>query len=175
MPDHAWLPLAAALLASTLVGLDRPEVRAQDHEAIPIADLREYPERYHLHQVTVRGTAHDVRAFDPYKLPAGSVCYGAYSFRLVDETGTLPVIVMGVCGVPIVKDPDVEDGDVLTAQVTAQAPGKGTFFLTLDGRRMSFSDTDEMQGVALNIWVDPKSPASASQEDIDPRFPFQSR
>lgn len=111
-----------------------------------------------MHQIFVHGTAHDVRAFDPYKLPAGSVCYGAYSFRLEDETGTIPIIVLGICGVPVVKDPDVENGDVLTAQVTAHAPGKGTFFLTLDGRRMPFSESDEPQGVALNIWTESRPP-----------------
>ncbi len=152
-------------MALSVAGIAERPARAQSGDPLPIGELHEYPERYHLHQVIVRGTARDVRAFDPYKLPAGSVCYGAYSFRLIDETGALPVIVMGMCGVPIVKDPDVEDGDVLTAQVTAHAPGKGTFFLTLDGRQMPFSDTGEMQGVALNIWTDSDRDAAASADD----------
>lgn len=153
-------------VAQTIGWPPMPAAFGQSGDPVPIADLREYPEQHHLHQVLVRGTVRDVRAFDPYKLPAGSVCYGAYSFRLDDETGTLPVIVMGICGVPVVKDPDVDEGDVLTAQITVQAPGKGTFFLTLDGRQMPFSDADDVQGVATNIW--PISKASAQRDPTDP-------
>ena len=164
---HLPTVVSATLLASLVsLGLTCPRAAvAETREPIPIQELLEYPESYHLHQVFLHGTARDVRAFDPYKLPAGSVCYGAYSFRLEDETGVLPIIVLGICGVPVVKDPDVEDGDVLTAQVTAHAPGKGTFFLTLDGRRMPFSETDEMQAVALNIWTESKA---LDPHDFDP-------
>ena len=157
--------LAVFAIAQAIGWPSAPSASGQSGEPIPIADLREYPEQHHLHQVLVRGTVRDVRAFDPYKLPAGSVCYGAYSFRLDDETGTLPVIVMGICGVPIVKDPEVDEGDVLTAQITVHAPGKGTFFLTLDGRKMPFSDTADVQGVATNIW--PISKATTAQDPTD--------
>ena len=164
-----------ALLSALLVQggpADRPAF-AQDGEPVPIAELREYPERYHLHQVIVQGTAQDVRAFDPYKLPSGSVCYGAYSFRLADETGALPIIVMGICGVPAVKDPDVNDGDILTSDITVHAPGKGTFFLTLDGRRMAFTDIDDVQGVALNIRTVTKADVAAPEAPEADALPAQ--
>ncbi len=152
---HAVLPSVRTAGLSLVLLLGTPAAgwtSAPSDEPTPVADLREYPERYHLHQVLLQGIARDVRAFDPYKLPAGSVCYGAYSFRLEDETGAVPIIVMGICGVPVVKDPDVEDGDRLAVQATVHAPGKGTFFLTLDGRKIAFSDADDVQGVATNVW-----------------------
>lgn len=163
-------PLRAFVLAgfAGLAGLPTLAF-AQPTEPTPVAELREYPDRYHLHHVLLHGRARDVRAFDPYKIPAGTVCYGAYSFLLEDETGTIPVIVMGVCGVPVVKDPDVDDGDTIAVQVTVHEPGKGTFFLTLDGRRMPFSDTDEVQGVATNLRTIAKaSDVPQNPDDAEP-------
>ncbi|MFO0775301.1 MAG: hypothetical protein U0172_11620 [Nitrospiraceae bacterium] len=163
-PKGLLLSLFVATLAATAI-LAPTAADAQSGEPTPVAELREYPDRYHLHQVLLQGTAHDVRAFDPYKVPAGTVCYGAYSFLLEDETGSIPVIVMGRCGLPIVKDPDVDDGDQVAVQATVHEPGKGTFFLTLDGRRIPFSDSDSVQGVATNIWTIAK--AAASPEGAD--------
>lgn len=166
----AW-PVLRVLVLMGIIGLtlDPRPTAAQTGEPTPVADLREYPDRYHLHQVLLQGRARDVRAFDPYKIPAGTVCYGAYSFLLEDETGTMPVIVMGVCGVPVVKDPDVDDGDTVAVQVTVHEPGKGTFFLTLDGRRIPFSDTDAVQGVATNLWTLAKASADHPHaDDADP-------
>ncbi len=160
--------IAASFGASLLLGGSLPVSASSTAEPLPIEELREYPERYHLHNVVVQGTAQDVRAFDPYKLPSGSVCYAAYSFRLMDDTGMLPVIVMGVCGVPVVKDPDVDEGDVLSAEVTVHAPGKGTFFLTLDGRKMPFTDVDDVQGVARNISTISKAAAPPESAEPDP-------
>lgn len=175
--DGRWLwhgGIAASFGLSLLLGAALPASATPAGEPLPIEELREYPERYHLHNVVVQGTAQDVRAFDPYKLQSGSVCYAAYSFRLVDGTGMLPVIVMGVCGVPIVKDPDIDDGDVLSAEVTVHAPGKGTFFLTFDGRSMPFTDVDDVQGVARNIWTISKSAVPPDSFDQDPSTPAQS-
>lgn len=168
---HWQRAIAASFGLSLVFGVSLPASATPTGEPLPIEELRAYPERYHLHNVVVQGTAQDVRAFDPYKLQSGSVCYAAYSFRLVDDTGMLPVIVMGVCGVPVVKDPDVDDGDLLSAEITVHAPGKGTFFLTLDGRKMPFTDVDDVQGVAQSIWTISKAAAPPESFDHDPSTP----
>ena len=51
-----------------------------------------------------------MQPLDPYTLPAGTTCYGAYLFNLEDETALINVASFGRCGIPLVKDPDVEDG-----------------------------------------------------------------
>ncbi len=102
---------------------------AQSGETIPIEELLAAPDRYHLHQVLVRGTVSHVRPFDPYQLNNGTICYAAYSFRLVDQTGALPVLVMGRCQIPLVKDPDVAEGDKVLVEVTIQQPGRDLFFM----------------------------------------------
>ncbi len=99
-------------------------------EPIPIAEILASPESYHLDLVTVQGTVRHVERLAPYHLPSGSICYGAYTFTLRDETGSLAVSVLGFCGTPIFREPAVADGDriILRAQIHASdqfgSPGK---------------------------------------------------
>ncbi len=79
-------------------------------DPIPIREILDAPTRFHLRQVTLQGTVRDVQPLDPYTLPAGSTCYGAYLFYLEDETASINVASFGRCGIPTVKDPDVENG-----------------------------------------------------------------
>ncbi len=105
-------------------------VPAVGDEPIPIAEILASPESYHLDLVTVRGTVRHVERLAPYHLPSGSICYGAYTFTLRDETGSLAVSVLGFCGTPIFREPAVADGDriILRAQIHASdqfgSPGK---------------------------------------------------
>ena len=88
--------LALTLLSNTVAA-----------DPLAIRDILDEPRIYHLKQVVLQGTVRSVQPLDPYKLPAGTTCYGAYLFYLEDETASINVAVFGLCGVPTVKDPDV--------------------------------------------------------------------
>ena len=95
-------------------------------DPLAIRDILDDPRIYHLKQVVLQGTVRSVQPLDPYKLPAGTTCYGAYLFYLEDETASINVAVFGLCGVPTVKDPDVEDGAVIGAPGDrVDGPGRG--------------------------------------------------
>ncbi|CAI4034073.1 hypothetical protein DNFV4_04517 [Nitrospira tepida] len=145
---------------------------AQNGEPVPIEELLAAPDRYHLHQVLVRGTVENVRPFDPYQLNNGTICYAAYSFRVVDQTGALPVLVMGRCQIPLVKDPDVADGETVLVEVTIQQPGRDLFFMALDGRRIPVMNANEVQAMAVRIWPLPPEPSPEETPDLPPRPPL---
>ena len=91
-------------LMLTLMGAAMPTLLWAE-EPISIQQILEDPQIYHLRHVTLHGTVRDVQPLDPYKLPNETVCYGAYLFRLEDDTSTLAVAVLGICGKPLVRDP----------------------------------------------------------------------
>ncbi len=120
-------------------------------EPTPVQDILANPDAYHLRLVTVHGTARDIEPLAPYTLSNGVTCYGAYLFRLDDDTGTLPVAVLGVCGVPVFRDPEVEEGDRVTLTATIQAPGHGSYYLTMEGFRVSTAERGQVQAIATKI------------------------
>ncbi|MGQ0810933.1 MAG: hypothetical protein ACT4OO_06890 [Nitrospiraceae bacterium] len=120
-------------------------------EPVSIQNVLAEPDSFHLRQITLEGTVREVQPLAPYTAPSGAMCYGAYLFRLEDETGSLPVAVLGVCGVPILRDPDVADDDRVMVRAAIQAPGHGGYFLTLSGLRVSTQDRGELQAVAVTI------------------------
>lgn len=117
----------------------------------PIRDILEDPRAYHLRQVVLHGTVRNVQPLDPYKLPAGTTCYGAYLFYLEDETASINVAVFGLCGVPTVKDPDVEDGARIELQATIQAPSHGGYYLSFQGLKVAGAREGVIQAVADRI------------------------
>ncbi len=98
-------PLVIALL--TLLGADTP-IPVWAEEPTSIQAILEEPRDYHLRHVTLRGIARDVQPLEPYPIANGDNCYGAYLFRLEDDEATIPVAVLGICGRPFVRDPEVE-------------------------------------------------------------------
>ena len=70
-------------------------------EPITIREIVDEPKSFHLKQVTLRGTVRNVTPLDPYKLRAGTMCYGAYLFYLEDETSSINVAVYRT-----LRDPD---------------------------------------------------------------------
>ena len=113
-------------VAATLIITGLPTtVRAE--EPIPIQQILEEPRIYHLRQVTLQGTARDVQPLDPYKLPNDTACYGAYLFKLEDDTAVMSVAVLGICGRPLVRDPEIEDGQRVEISATIQAPSHGGY------------------------------------------------
>ena len=106
-------------------------------EPVTIREILDQPAIYHLKQVTLFGTVRNVQPLDPYRLPAGTTCYGAYLFYLEDETASINVAVFGLCGVPTVKDPDVEDGARVELRATIQAPSHGGYYLSFQGLKVA--------------------------------------
>ncbi|MDH4097894.1 MAG: hypothetical protein OEV17_04265 [Nitrospira sp.] len=118
---------------------------------IDIQQVLDEPRVYHLRHVTLHGTVRDVRSLAPYKLPNETVCYGAYLFRLEDGEATIPVAVLGICGKPVVRDPEVEDGDHVEVSATIQAPSHGGYYLSFSGLRVATDQEDVVQAVANRI------------------------
>ena len=120
-------------------------------EPITIREIIDAPKSFHLKQVTLRGTVRNVTPLDPYKLQAGTMCYGAYLFYLEDETSSINVAVYGRCGVPTVKDPDVEDGQRIELAATIQSPSHGGYYLSFQGVKVAREQEGVIQAVADRI------------------------
>ncbi len=120
-------------------------------EPLTIQQILEEPLVYHLRHVTLHGTVRDVQSLDPYKLPNDTVCYGAYLFRLEDDTGVMPVAVLGICGKPLVRDPEVEDGARVELSATIQAPSHGSSYLSLREMKGVTEQESFVQAVADRI------------------------
>jgi hypothetical protein len=120
-------------------------------DPIAIGQIMEEPRSFHLRQVVLHGTVRNVQPLDPYKLPAGTTCYGGYLFRLEDDTASINVAVFGQCGIPVVKDPDVEDGSHIELQATIQAPSHGGYYLSFQGVKVAGEREGVVQAVADRI------------------------
>ena len=120
-------------------------------EPITIQAIIDEPKSFHLKQVMLRGIVRNVTPLDPYKVQAGTMCYGAYLFSLEDETSTINVAVYGRCGIPTVKDPDVDDGQRIELVATIQAPSHGGYYLSFQGLKVVRDREGIIQAVADRI------------------------
>ncbi|MEO5954259.1 MAG: hypothetical protein ABIR36_00990 [Nitrospiraceae bacterium] len=120
-------------------------------DPITISEILEVPSRFHLRQVILQGTVRNVQPLDPYTLPAGTTCYGAYLFYLEDETASINVASFGRCGLPTVKDPDVEEGTRIELHATVQAPSHGGYYLSFQGIKVAGEREGVIQAVADRI------------------------
>lgn len=120
-------------------------------DPVTVREILDTPSRYHLRQVTLQGIVRDVQPLDPYTLPAGTTCYGAYLFYLEDETASINVASFGRCGIPTVKDPDVEEGTRIELQATIQAPSHGGYYLSFQGLKVAGEREGMVQAVADRI------------------------
>jgi hypothetical protein len=137
--------------ATVLVILGLPAILLAE-EPIPIQQILEEPRIYHLRQVTLQGTARDVQPLDPYKLPNEiDVCYGAYLFKLEDDTGVISMAVLGICGRPLIRDPEIEDGQRVEVSATIQAPSHGGYYLSFQGLKVVTEQEGFVQAVATRI------------------------
>ncbi len=137
--------------ATILVVMGLPAVLRAE-EPIPIQQILEEPRIYHLRQVTLQGTARDVQPLDPYKLPNEiDVCYGAYLFKLEDDTGVISMAVLGICGRPLIRDPEIEDGQRVEVSATIQAPSHGGYYLSFQGLKVVTEQEGFVQAVATRI------------------------
>lgn len=120
-------------------------------EPIAIREILDEPRSFHLKQVTLQGTVRNVTPLDPYTNQSGTMCYGAYLFYLEDETSSINVAVYGRCGVPLVKDPDVEDGQRIELAATIQSPSHGGYYLSFQGVKVTRDKEGVIQAVADRI------------------------
>jgi hypothetical protein len=141
-PIGCFLVFVCGAVLPCLLGAEEPT---------SIQQILEEPRVYHLRRVTLHGTVRDVTPLDPYKLPNETVCYGAYLFRLEEEAATISVAVLGLCGKPTVRDPDVEDGDHVEVSATIQAPSHGGYYLSFRGLKVVTEQEGIVQAVADRI------------------------
>lgn len=148
---RSYRPLLKQLnTATVLLILGLPAILLAE-EPIPIQQILEEPRIYHLRQVTLQGTARDVQPLDPYKLPNDTACYGAYLFKLEDDTAVISVAVLGICGRPLIRDPEIEDGQRVEVSATIQAPSHGGYYLSFHGLKVVTEEEGFVQAVATRI------------------------
>ncbi|MBM4126495.1 MAG: hypothetical protein FJ247_03970 [Nitrospira sp.] len=140
----------AGLFLLLLIGIALPCLLWAE-EPTSIQQILDDPKVYHLRRVTLHGTVRDVTPLDPYKLPNETVCYGAYLFRLEEGAETIPVAVLGLCGKPTIRDPEVEDGDHVEVSATIQAPSHGGYYLSFRGLKVVTEQEGIVQAVADRI------------------------
>ncbi|MGH7228197.1 MAG: hypothetical protein ACREIH_03190, partial [Nitrospiraceae bacterium] len=75
-------------------------------------------------------------------------CYGAYTFVLEDGTGTIAVAVLGICGKPMIRNPEVSEGDQVVVQAHIYAPGRFGYFRDKDGQPILGEEREQVQAVA---------------------------
>ena len=123
-------------------------------EPVTISDIVTDPEAFHLKQVTIQGVVGRVKELEPYYLPSGSACYGTYTFLLEDDSANgavLDVAVLGICGAPRIRFPEVADGDRVRVQVEIQVPSRFGQFRGLDGSWIAKGHEPAVQAIAKSI------------------------
>jgi hypothetical protein len=125
--------------------------RARAEEPIQIATIEADPETYHLRDVILHGRVHDLQVLDPYFQPSGTACIGAYLFTLEDETGFIQVAVLGVCGMPAFRPPEVNEGETILLKAVIHAPGRFGYSYSLEGLRRPGSSSAPLHAVAKEI------------------------
>jgi hypothetical protein len=88
-------------------------------EPVVIGEVVADPDTYHFSLVSMEGTVRQVTQLPPYTPGPDTTCYGAYTFMLEDASGSIEVNVLGICGKPFLRTPEVNDGDriLLKAQI----------------------------------------------------------
>ena len=127
---------------------------AFSEDAGSISDIVADPETFHLKQVTIQGVVGRVKELEPYYLPSGSACYGAYTFLLEDDSANgavLDVAVLGVCGAPRIRFPEVADGDRIKVQAEIQVPSRFGQSRALDGSWIAKGHEPAVQAIAKSI------------------------
>ena len=100
-------------------------------EPTPIGNIVANPQSYQLHVVTLTGTVTNIRIFSEDYISNNIPCHGAYTFTLKDETGTLEILVGGVCEKINRESVQVVEGEKIVLEGMINAPGYfGNEYLT---------------------------------------------
>jgi hypothetical protein len=121
--------LAIILLAGLLTGFPSFSEAQSTTEPIMIKTLLAEATSYQGHEIAVAGIAKDVEARPPMPACKHMLRYGDYVFDLKDESGSIRVEVMGMCGIPRGGVKIVRDGDRVLV--------KGVFIQLLSGNLSS--------------------------------------
>ena len=141
---------ASSISIALLITFASPILALSD-EPIAIGEIVADPDLYHLKLVTVQGTVRQVKALAPYVQTSGATCYGAYTFRLEDDTGAIEIDVLGMCGNPVLKVPGVIEGDRVIVQAQILAPGHSTPPSESESSPLFGRDLQALQAIAGTI------------------------
>ena len=76
---------------------------------------------------------------------------GAYTFTLSDQTGSIHVAVLGICGTPVFRPPPILEGDHVIVQAHIRAPGHEGYFQGLIGVPDPEGPPTTVRGIANHI------------------------
>lgn len=112
--------LIAVLGAMTLSGLARAD------ETVAVGEVVADPDTYHFRMVSLQGTVRQVKPLPPYTTDPDTACYGAYTFMLEDESGSMEISVLGICGRPLIRTPEVTEGETILLMAQIFSPNHMT-------------------------------------------------
>ena len=93
-------------------------------EMVQIGNILTRPEAYHLRTVQLQGVATHIQALPPtFNSKFGAMCYGAYTFTLSDETGSIMVEVPSMCGRVQEAITIITESQKVSAEIRIEAPG----------------------------------------------------
>lgn len=93
-------------------------------EMVQIGNILANPEAYHLRSVQLQGVATHIQALPPtFSSKFGAMCYGAYTFTLSDETGSIVVEVPSMCGRSREAVTIITENQRVSVEVRIEAPG----------------------------------------------------
>lgn len=95
-------------------------------EPVAIGEVVADPDAYHFNLVSMEGTVRQVTQLPPYTPGPDTTCYGAYTFMLEDASGSIEVSVLGICGKPFLRKPEVNDGDRILLKAQILSPNRLT-------------------------------------------------
>ena len=102
----------------TLAGFARAD------EPVSIGEVIADPDSYHFRTIPLQGTVRQVTSLPPYSPGQDTTCYGAYTFMLEDGTGSIEISVLGICGKPLLRKPEVSDGEVILLAARILSPNR---------------------------------------------------
>jgi hypothetical protein len=114
------LCLVAAVGALACAGLARAD------EPVSIGEVVADPDAYHFRTIPLQGTVRKVTPLPPYSPGQDTTCYGAYTFTLEDGTGSIEVSVLGLCGKPVLRKPEVNEGEAILLAAQILSPNRLT-------------------------------------------------
>jgi hypothetical protein len=112
--------LVAALGAMAMAGF------AAADEPVPIGEVVADPDAYHFRLIALQGTVRQVTPLPPYAPGPDTACYGAYTFVLEDGTGSMEINVLGICGKPVLRKPEVGEGETILLVAQILSPNRVT-------------------------------------------------
>jgi len=131
MSDITWGAIAvAALILTPTISFEGTLIgTVNSSDLVPIGKVLAQPSLYHMQIIRMQGVVRHVEILTPHNpYQPGDPGYGAYTFTLEEETGSIDIGVSGDrlrCGTPgRVAVPEVAKGDEVIVHARIQAPGE---------------------------------------------------